>query len=162
MIFHNSVSLLCILSKVFEKVMHFGLFKFLKTLEIFYQHQFGFRKHILLRWSSWIKLTKKIKPLKMINLLLGVCIDFPKAFDTKNHKILSKKLRHRGMRRPVRKWSVSYTEGLSQYGKCNGVEFSKQKLSNVMFSMVLFLGRCYFLCIRIINECVTTWYPYML
>ena len=41
---YRPVSLLTILSKVFERLMHDRLFKFLDRLSILYKHQFGFRK----------------------------------------------------------------------------------------------------------------------
>ena len=41
---YKPVSLLCILSKVFEKVMYSRLISFLNTFSILYENQFGFLK----------------------------------------------------------------------------------------------------------------------
>ena len=41
---YRPVSLLCILSKVFEKIMYDSLLNFLERYKILYEEQYGFRK----------------------------------------------------------------------------------------------------------------------
>ena len=48
---YRHVSSLCVLSKVFEKIMDSRLLYFLETFKIIYDNQFGFRKkNALLTW----------------------------------------------------------------------------------------------------------------
>ena len=44
---YRPVSLLCVLSTIFEKVMYSRLLDFLETFKIIYDNQFGFRKKML-------------------------------------------------------------------------------------------------------------------
>ena len=61
---YGPVSLLCTLSKVFEKIMYNRLIKFLDKFSILYEYQFGFRRkrstHMALI-SLIDKLTQAIK-----------------------------------------------------------------------------------------------------
>jgi hypothetical protein len=50
----------------------------------------------------------------------GVFIDFSKAFDTVNHKIILSKLSHYGIRGIAYEWFDSYLSGRFQYVDLNG------------------------------------------
>ena len=52
---------------------------------------------------------------------LATFIDLRKAFDTVNHKVLLKKLKHIGISSTVLNWCVSYIYGRSQKTVANGV-----------------------------------------
>jgi len=54
------------------------------------------------------------------DLAIGVFVDFQKAFDTVNHKILLRKLEHYGIRGQANRWLSSYLTGRRQYVSIQG------------------------------------------
>ena len=61
---YRPVSLLCILSKVFEKIMYARLISFLEVNKILIQQQFGFRKKCSTYMALSILMDKLIKSLE--------------------------------------------------------------------------------------------------
>ena len=126
MLFNNyrPVSLLCVLSKVFEKVMYTRLLDFLELRNILIKIRFGFsqvpfflygingERHIQ---SPWWR---------------GLCNwNFSKAFDTVNHRILLDKLFHYGIRGNALDWFESYVSNRRQYVTYNDVKSSIKDVS---------------------------------
>ena len=101
---YQPVSLLNILSKIFEKAMYSRLIDFLETQKIIIQQQFGFRKHHSTYMALMILVDKLTKALENGEYVLGVFLDFSKAFDTVDHNILISKLYHLGIRGVALEW----------------------------------------------------------
>jgi ribonuclease P/MRP protein subunit RPP40 len=82
--------------------------------------QFGFReKHST--YLAMISLMENIiNSLERGHFTIGLFLDFSKAFDTVNHKILISKLNHYGIRGIANKWITSYLTGREQYTSYNG------------------------------------------
>ena len=105
---YRPISLLPLLSKVFEKSMKCRITDFLNKYSIIHPSQFGFRPH----QSTSDALAKFVidvqsslnKNLKCAALFL----DFKKAFDTVDHRILLIKLKKIGIRGKVLEWFRSY------------------------------------------------------
>ena len=125
---YRPVSLLCVLSKVFEKVMYTRLLDFLENLKKLYNNQFGFRKcHST--YTALMLLTDNItKSLENGEFVVGVFLDFSKAFDTVKNDILLTKLHHYGIRGFAMKWFQSYPSDRYQYVTYNGVESLKKSI----------------------------------
>ena len=87
------VSLLTLISKIFEKIVHDRMIDYLPQHDSFYNCQFGFRtKHS----TDLYLLNLNDKILKGFDngvLTSMILIDLQKAFDTINHNILSEKLK---------------------------------------------------------------------
>ena len=98
---YRPVSILCTLSKVFEKIMYERIVAFLNPNNILYQFQFGFRQ----KYSPYLVLIMPIDKLTAAiengDYVIGVFLDFFKAFDTVNHSILLDKLHHHGIRHEI-------------------------------------------------------------
>ena len=63
---------------------------------------------------------KLITPLKYNDTLVGIFLDFSKAFNTVDHDILLSELFRHGIRGPAHKWLTSYISNRKQYVTYNG------------------------------------------
>ena len=87
---YRPISLLPILSKIFEKLIYKRMYSFLEENKLIYNQQIGFRSNYSTE-HALINLTEYIKNLlDSGNIVCGVFIDL-KAFDTINHEILCQK-----------------------------------------------------------------------
>ena len=98
-----------------EKIVYSRVFSFLDRNKIFYKQQYGFRPKYSTNHAI-IDITEKIREtLDKNKIAAGVFVDFQKAFDTVNHKILIKKLKHYGIRGTLNKWFESYLDNRRQH-----------------------------------------------
>ena len=105
---YRPMSLLPLLSKVFEKVVLDQTEKFLSVNKILYDYQSGFRKNDSTD-TCFSFLNDKILKGFDDSLVTGmILIDLQKAFDTINHNILLKKLSIIGFSDHTVKWFQSY------------------------------------------------------
>ena len=118
---YRPVSLLCILSKVFEKIMYNRLIDFLETYKIIVENQFGFRKMHSSYMALMTMMDKLIPSRENNEYVIGIFLDFSKAFDTVAHTILLSKLHHYGIRGNALNWFTSYFSGRKQYVTYNGI-----------------------------------------
>ena len=105
---YRPVSVLLTISKVLEKLMLARLTKYLNKNKIIYEHQFGFQKKRSTTLAVLDLHTRITKAIDNGNYAASVFLDFAKAFDTVNHKILLSKLENYGIRGPVNDWFKSY------------------------------------------------------
>ena len=114
------ISLLSSLSKVLEKLIHKRTLAFLKKYDIFCKFQFGFRgKHNTSH--ALLSLIEKVShALDSSHHMIGILLDFSKAFDTINHEILLYKLSHYGIRGKALEWFRSYLSNRKQFVFHNG------------------------------------------
>ena len=109
------VSVLPIISKNFERVVYNKVLKHINDNNILYKYQFGFR-HNHGTSLALIELVDKImSALEQGDTVLGVFMDFSKAFDTVDHDILCKKLSVYGINSTALKWFASYLSQRRQY-----------------------------------------------
>ena len=127
MLFNNyrPVILLYVLSKVFEKVMYSHLLYVFGDPEILYHKQFVFRKQLSTYMAIMILLDKLINSIENGEIIVGVYLDFSKAFDTVDHDTLLTKLYHYGIRGKALQWFKSYMSERKQFVTYNGTSSMK-------------------------------------
>ena len=118
---YRPISLRSTLSKIFEKLMHLSLYKFLENNKVIYQSQFGFQKNKSTTYSL-IEIVESIRTcIEHKHYGCGIFIDLKKAFDTVNHDILLQKLEHYGIRNTSLSWFKSYLTDRKQSVSCNNI-----------------------------------------
>ena len=117
---YRPISLLPIFSKIIEKIIYKQMYDYLTKNNLIYNKQFGFRGNHSTSHAV-ISLTESIK-LNMDKgfYSAGVFIDLQKAFDTVNHKILSKKLFCYGFRGVSHNLLVSFLSNRKQFVSIQG------------------------------------------
>ena len=112
---YRPISLLSTLSKILERIVYVRTENFLSMHNILSDVQFGFREkhnttHALMNFVN-----KVVNALDKSNHLVGIFLDYSKAFDTINHEILLKKISHYGVRGKALEWFRSYLFNRQQY-----------------------------------------------
>ena len=113
---YRPILIMPIFAKILEKIVNFQIQLFISTHEIITPCQFGFQKNkgtsdALLNFSR-----KAFKALDLGHTILGIFIDFAKAFDTINHGILLRKLKDfYAFDEKALKWFSSYLSSRFQY-----------------------------------------------
>ena len=123
------VSLLNILSKVFEKVMYTRLVSFFENQKILYNKQFGFRILHSTYMALMLLIDKLTNAIEKGEYGIGVFLDFSKAFDTVDHAILLSKLYHYGVRGSALSWFTSYLSNRKQNVSYNNVSSNIKTIS---------------------------------
>ena len=95
---YRPISILLLLSKVFEKLMYNRLVKFLNKNNILTDRHFGFRSKLNTSDAITQFLSMSYHCLDNQKNLIAIFLDFSKAFDTVNHDILLNKLYIYGVR----------------------------------------------------------------
>ena len=93
MVFSNyrPVSILPVFSKVLERLMYNRLLSFVNKSKILYSYQFGFREEHSPNLALIYLIDKISSALDDGDYVLGLFLDFSRAFDTIDHSILFEK-----------------------------------------------------------------------
>jgi len=86
-----------------------------QTHQLLYQYQFGFRANHSTNLALTVLIDKITESLNSGDSMVGVFLDFSKAFETVNHSILLSKLEYYGIKNTALRWVESYLNNRSQY-----------------------------------------------
>ena len=112
---YRPISLLSNFGKILEKLMYVRIMSFLKSHNILYKYQFGFRSHHSTSLALIDVADTVYHELDSGNYVIGTFLDLQKAFDTVNHAILLQKLQCYGIRGKALQWMSCYLTNRLQY-----------------------------------------------
>ena len=116
---YRPISLLTSISKILEKIIYSRTVNFLQEKNVLSDSQFGFRQKHSTSHAILTFLDKVARATDNHLHTIGILLDFSKAFDTINHKILLYKLRHYGIRGIALKWFENYLNNRQQFVSIN-------------------------------------------
>ena len=124
------ISLLPSFSKILEKIMHIQMENFFDSNNVITPLQFGFRK-TKSTTSAILTITDHIlKSFDSSKYTIGLFLDFKKAFDSVNHRILMRKLYHYGIRGVAYNWVLSFLSNRKQHVYLNKVTSENSQVTH--------------------------------
>lgn len=126
---YRPISVLSVLSKLFEKLLATRLLSFLRTHNIMYSHQYGFRTGSSTLTATSELIDEVYEAMDSRELVGVLYLDLKKAFDTIDHDILLKKLEYYGIRGTPNNLIRSYLTGRTQFVYVNGTISSQRGLT---------------------------------
>ena len=112
---YRPVSVLPCFSKILKKLMYNRISNFIHKHSLLNDYQFGFRQKRSTNQALIVLLDKLTAALDNGDIVLGVFLDFSKAFDTVDHQILLNKMYMYGIRGIAFKWMESYLSNRRQF-----------------------------------------------
>ena len=123
---YRPISLLPIISKIFERVVHDQLYNYFEENKLFYKHQYGFRKKHSTELAALELIDRAMKDMDEKNDPFAIFLDLSKAFDT---IILLHKLSHYGIKGTELNWFRSYLDQRSQYTEFKDCQSSRRSIT---------------------------------
>lgn len=111
---YRPISLIPVLSKVFEKVIYNNLYNYIEKHNILSKEQMGFRKNKSIHDALYTFLKTVLKGIDGKKEVTALYMDMTKAFDCVNHDLLLAKLEAYGMRGKARDIIESYLRNREQ------------------------------------------------
>ena len=127
---YRPISVLPVLSKIFERTMYNRVISFMEKYNILSKSQYGFRRGLSTSQAIMDNLSFIYRNLDQGKPVLSLFLDFKKAFDCVEHKILLLKLYMYGIRGAAYRWFESYLSNRDQYTSVNGVNSSKSHITH--------------------------------
>jgi hypothetical protein len=129
---YRPISILPILSKVFEKAMFNRLLNYLEKFNMLSPDQFGFRPNHS-TYMPILKLSDIVtENFESGKYTIGIFFDLTKAFDVIDHKILLAKLNYYEIRGISHRWFSNYLSNRQQFTYVNS---SKSTCLNINFGV---------------------------
>ncbi|KAI5636779.1 reverse transcriptase (RNA-dependent DNA polymerase) domain-containing protein [Phthorimaea operculella] len=112
---YRPITLIPVLSKVFEKCFYIRLFGYLHKYNILNKDQYGFQKNKSTTLAMFSLIDSIVTNLNAKKYTTGIFVDLTKAFDFVSHSILLRKLEAIKIRGLTLNWIDSYLSNRLQY-----------------------------------------------
>ena len=122
---YRPISILSLLSKIFERIVYNQLYSFLEKYKILSPNQYGFRKNRSTIQAVIDQLEFIYQNLDQNKTVVSIFMDFSKAFDCIDHTLLLRKLYFYGIRGLPYQWFESYLCGREQFVSVNDTNSEK-------------------------------------
>ena len=119
---YRPISLLPIFSKIFERVIYNQFIQYIEENKILDELQFGFQKNKSTEHAISAIISNITKAATKKHSSYCIFLDFAKAFDTVNHKILVEKLEYYGVKDKTLNLFENYLSDRKQVVEVNGVQ----------------------------------------
>ena len=129
---YRPISVLPIMSKVFEKLAYKQLYNFLNINALLENKQYGFRAHRSTTQAILNFMDYLYNNLDKNKLVFSIFLDFQKAFDSVDHTILLSKLNFYGIRGHAHDWFRSYLANRKQFVT---IDNSSSKLRQIEYGV---------------------------
>ena len=123
------VSVLPVFSRLLEKLMYNRLMDFITRNKLLYTHQFVFQKGKSTYMALMLLVDKITEALDNVDCVVGIYLDFSKAFDIVNHDIVLQKLSMYGVQDIALEWFWDYLANRSQYVTYNSMKSTKEDIT---------------------------------
>ena len=126
---YQPISVVSVFNRILERLIYHRLINYIDKNNLLYNRQFGFRaKHSTS--LAILSITDKIQKAIEDNVYsCGIFLDFSKAFDTVNHRILLCKLEHYGIKGVAKDCFTSYLKDRKQFVSIGSVETEPKSIS---------------------------------
>ena len=129
---YRPISVLPVISKIFETVIHEQLSEYFVTNNLFSPKQYGFKKNASTELAALELLDRLLIQLGSRKIPINFYIDLSKAFDSLRHDILLQKLSHYGITKKAKLLLESYLKNRKQFVQIGDVRSTmKQVLTGV-------------------------------
>ena len=108
------ISLLCVFSKILEKIIAAQLIEYLVNTSLFDKFQSAYRKFHSTTTALLYILDQITRALDKNEITVLTLLDYSKAFDTTNHRLILAKLESLGLQENALSWIGSYLSGRTQ------------------------------------------------
>ena len=125
---YRPVSVLPVFSKLLERLVYNRLISHINDNKLLYEYQFGFQKGKSNYLAIMMLVDKITEALDKGESVVGVFLDFSKAFDTVDHNILLQKMDKYGICGIELKWFDNYLPDRMQYVTYNNHKSSHEKI----------------------------------
>ena len=126
---YSPISLLPLISKIFETVIHEQLSEYFISNNLFCPQQYGFQKNSSTELAALDLLDRVLDQMDKHKIPINFHIDLSKAFDSLQHDILLDKLTYYGVTHQAKKLIESYLSNRKQFVQVGNIKSTMKQVS---------------------------------